>query len=239
MNLSMKNRCCVFSDFLDPQEAQLCQSLLLDYPDLEISSNGGFPGAERVLVAIFPKYIQFDHRDLPITAIRITRKAANIMGELFEHRSILGSLMALGIKREKIGDIIIFGAVADVVLCKETGEYITLFLEKIGTSRVECNEISLKELMTPQEKFFMIKDTVSSLRLDALLALCMKKSRNAVCEYIKSGKVKVNHCETLDISKNLKENDLISIKGFGRVLFESIEGTTKKGKLTIRLKKYL
>ena len=61
-------------------------------------------------------------------------------------------------------------------------------------------------------------------------------SRSDVNKIIKAGHVKVNFKLEDKTSITLEEKDLISVKKYGRIYFDEILSTTKKGKYLISIK---
>ena len=60
-------------------------------------------------------------------------------------------------------------------------------------------------------------------------------SRQKSASLIQGGKVKVNWSEKDQISLELQELDLLSIRGLGRVKLLMIEGRTKKDKIRLQI----
>jgi len=95
------------------------------------------------------------------------------------------------------------------------------------------------EMEKIDQKFKEIKGTVASLRLDSVASLGFGISRNKAADFIKAGRVSVNHEVTLSLTKKVNEGDTILIVGKGRVVLEKVGGTTKKGRTSLELKKYI
>ncbi|HHV71507.1 MAG TPA: RNA-binding protein, partial [Clostridia bacterium] len=58
-------------------------------------------------------------------------------------------------------------------------------------------------------------------------------------EQIKGEKVKVNWKTVINPSFQLKEGDVLSVRGRGRVVLEAVLGETKKGRKSVLLKRYV
>lgn len=78
--------------------------------------------------------------------------------------------------------------------------------------------------------------TISSNRLDGVIAEAYHFSRAKASELIKRDLVKVNFCVEEKGSLLLKEGDLISVRRKGRFIYDGSIGETKKGRLRIRLR---
>ena len=159
-----------------------------------------------------------------------------IDSETVSHRDVLGSLMNLGIKRCKIGDIIINDKVYFEVK-KEITPYILSNLSKIKNRNVNP-EIYIGELEKTYN-FEEISLTVSSLRADCIIGSIAKLSRENAKNFITAGKVSVNSLIFDNPSKQLNEGDIISVRGSGKYVFSEVSGTTKKERLKIIIKKYI
>jgi len=155
------------------------------------------------------------------------------------HRDYLGSLIGLGIKREKIGDILIKDEHCLVIVENDVADYIKYNLEKVGNIKVELDYVGLDSLQAREQKVKEIRTTVASLRLDSVASAGFGMSRSKVQEYIRAEKVNLNWETTTSLKKSVKEGDLISIRGKGRVLVQEIGGTTKKDRISVYLKKFI
>lgn len=66
----------------------------------------------------------------------------------------------------------------------------------------------------------------------------MNISRRESALLINAGKVEVNHKEAVSVSAAVKENDLISVRGHGRIILEKFGNTTGSGRIHVLFKKY-
>ena len=226
----------VYSDFLSPYEATIAKRILDKVSDVFYTFTGGYEGAERVIVAISTDFIDQDIvlNSSPLSFLRITPS----MEKPLSHRDYLGSLMGLGIKREKIGDILVCQSHADVFLIDKITEYILYNLDKIGSVKVSCELLNLYEYTAPQKKEKAITTTVASLRADSIAASGFGVSRTKVLEYFKAQRVNVNWEIVQNPSKQLSEGDTMSIRGKGRIVLEKVAGTTKKDRISIVIKRF-
>lgn len=222
--------------FLDPREQFILSSIVGKDSEVVLAFFGGSDGVERKRAFLYPDYYSPEETDYQIALyeIRYPKKFLTL-----EHRQILGTLMSLGIKREKFGDILITSEHVQFIAAKEIDSYLAVNLEKIGNSSVTIEQIPLTSILVPKEQWQEEIHTVSSLRLDAVLSTGLKQSRQKVQTLIKSGKVKVNFKVTENVSAECRESDVLSVRGFGRVKIISIDGKTKKDKyrLTLGIKK--
>ena len=218
------------SRFLTPAEAQSVAAYF-KYRQVGISFDGGFESAERTRAVFFnPDWGECDHTEL-FTALRIEHRPQDAPG----HRDILGAIMALGIERDTVGDIVCADGYATLVCLPEMGDYIVKNLSKAGRVGINVTEISLYELPVTQEELKEKTDTVASLRLDAVMCAAFGLSRTKASELIASGRVSLDHQQCLQPSKDLREGALLSIRGMGRARLLEVGGTSRKGRIFVRL----
>lgn len=196
---------------------------------------GGYDEAERTLMLSVPEYIPEEEAKNEVAALCVTARNLNEMS----HRDFLGSLMGLGIKREMVGDILVFEDRCVIFVRSEIKDYVLSNLEKIGRHGIKISLCSIEELSIPQKKTEEISGTVANLRLDCVLSLALKTSRSRGAEIIALGGVSVNWEETENVSKALSEGDIISVKGYGRFKLSRIGNLTRKGRYGIVVEKYI
>lgn len=218
------------TDFLDPYERRLSQSILNRFMDIEYEEVGGLEEAERKIIVIHPPYIPIEGTDY-IAALSIESKDEDL-----SHRDFLGGILNLGINRSKVGDILIHEGSAQAMVKRKVADYILTNLTRIGKQKVTVSEIPLTSLKEAQVEYSIKRTTLSSLRLDVLISGALNLSRSDSQRLVTTGRVKVNWEPIDKISKDVKEGDIISVKGFGRFILSSIEGTSKKGRIKAELK---
>lgn len=215
------------TDFLDPYEVSLAISILNRFDEISYTISGGYKEAERSIIYIYPEYLfQNETEDLSLLGISINNS--------IEHKDILGSLIGLGIDRRKIGDIIINNGNYSIFVKREISDFIEFNLNKIGKNNVKL--FKTNNLDVPKEEFNEYTYILSSLRLDTLISSLLKISRSNAQKIIEQGRVKVNFKKEDKPSILLKESDLISVRKFGRFIFENIEGLSKKNKYIVKIK---
>ena len=224
------------TDFLDLRQQRVTKELLEVRKSINYKFFGGYDNAERNIV-IFSNSIEFikqDEINSLLSIIRITLPN-NLKGE-YEHRIYLGGLMKLGIKREKIGDIIVRDDGADIIVKKELAEYIKTNLK--GLTRFQKSKIeieNIEDLIYIEQEKQVIKINIPSMRLDCIVGELAKCSRNEANKILEAERVFVNFKEEIRPSKNLEEGDYITIRGKGRFRISKILGTTKKGRNSLEI----
>ena len=225
-----KYRTAKFSGFLDCREQELlknngiCGTLF-----------GGYEGAERRILGVFPDWEEPKYSLYPIDLIKFTPKCENNLS----HRQYLGTILSLGIERDRIGDILTEQVAAYVFISSDISEFAVRNIKKVAGCGVSAELADLETVHLPEKKFEIISCIVASMRLDAVLSGILNKSRNDAKSLIISGRVLVNHFEILKTDFCLKEGDLLSIRGFGRAEISEIGAKTRSDKIHISYKKYI
>lgn len=240
--IAEKTRAVTWTDFLDPYQIKLVEralgSISDSINDIEFRFDGGYNGAERMIAIFEPAHLSNlsgQSAQTPLSLINIKPKRENNI----THRDYLGSLMGLGIKREKIGDIIVEDESCNVIVLKEIADYILYNLSKVGNTGVIVSKGEIGDLQVPEPKTKEIKCTVPSLRLDCIISSGFGISRSKVIPLVKAGRVYVNWEPEDKLSAQVKEGDMISVKGKGRIVLEEIGNKTKKDRISILIKRFV
>ncbi|MFE8698998.1 RNA-binding protein [Cytobacillus sp. FJAT-54145] len=218
------------TDFLDPREQQIVKTIIGTQADVKVEMFGGMPGAERQRALIYPEYHQVDLEDYEICLFEVDYPSKFVT---LEHPQVLGSLMSLGLKRGKFGDILLEQDRVQFFAAKEVSDYIMLQLDSIGRASISLREMPLSDVINVYIQWNETSTTVSSLRLDTVLSAIHNISRQKSQLYINQGLVKVNWTTIENNAFECGEGDILSARGFGRAKIISIEGRTKKDKLRI------
>lgn len=217
-----------FTEFLNLDE----QSILIS-TYLPCTKFGGYHLAERI-IAGFGENIQ--ENDFPIVCLKISPVNKKFSDKL-THRDYLGAIMNLGIKRELLGDIIVSESNAYLFCLSQISEYIADNLRRIRHTTIKTELVdTLPEDAVSQPEGCEI--VVSSLRIDVLVSAVYKLSRNEASKLFSSGKIFVNSKLTENASYTVKDDDIISVRGFGRFTFLQQLRKTKKDRIVIEILKY-
>ena len=221
------------TDFLDPRERFIVSSIIGQVNDLQVKTFGGFQEAERQRIFICPSYFEPSLDDFQITFFSINYPSKFVQ---LKHPDVLGALLSLGIERSKFGDIRIEGNTIQFAAVGEVQDYILANLNSIGKAKVKLEYVkSTDQLITVTEEWFDNTYTVSSMRLDVIIATVVNISRQKSQSLIKAGKVKVNWTIREDTSFEVQEGDVISARGHGRIKVMMTEGRTKKDKIRLQV----
>ncbi len=215
------------TDFLDPREQQIVKTIIGSHSEVKWKLFGGNNGAERQRTLIYPEYLEPDTEDFQISLFELVYAKKFIS---IEHRQVLGSLMSLGLKRGKFGDILLKGDQVQFYAAAEIADYVRMNLESIGRAGISLKEISLLDAIQPEEVWKELSVTVSSLRLDTMISALYNISRQKSQLYVQQGAVKVNWTKIENPAFECGEGDIISVRGLGRSKIATIEGKTKKEK---------
>jgi RNA-binding protein YlmH len=227
-----------FCGFFSPEEQEAARVLLSKLPRQQSLFFGGYEGAQRQICAFLPDWM--DEEDwqrgehFPICALE---GQVPPMASL-NHRDYLGSLMALGISREKFGDILPLERGFQLIMLKELLPVLESQWEKVGRYPVRLAPIALEALCPQEPKLRTLRDTVASLRLDAVLAAGFQTSRSRAADLVGEGRVQRNHrpCERAD--QQVEPGDVLSCRGLGKFILKKAEGKSKKGRIIIELDRY-
>lgn len=204
---------------------------------------GGYENASRKLGILYPEkmailfknnYFKFD-TVFSVFRISLIKEDWN----KYNHGIYLGGILKLGLLRSKIGDIITYESGADIIVKKESEKFLFANLKTLNRfSNAQINLINLEDLKLVKQSFEEFKIVTSSLRLDNIVADLVKTSRNKANEFLEQGKVFVNYENEMKQTKQIKINDVISIRGKGKFIIADVVGNTKKGNFVIIIKKY-
>lgn len=190
--------------------------------------------SEKKLIAFTPKNYPREYISFPVKFFKIVKKSKFIS---LEHKHYLGTILSLGIKREILGDLIVKNEICYGIIIDNMFEFLKNNLIKINSSPVEVIEI--EEIEVPISEFEEINITVSSARLDVIVAELANLSRTLAVEHVDLGYVQVNY--EIEREKDFKLNvgDIIIIKKVGKFIFYEDKGLSKKNKMKLLIKKYI
>lgn len=235
-NACMKNYDTRFTDFMNPYEIKNAAAILNSFTDLKYSIDGGYDNAERSIISIYPDYVQSEDVEVGIKYLEIS---GNFKFKSISHKDYLGAILNLGIKREKVGDIIIHDDFCQVIVDKDICDFIAINLEKVSRNTVKISEISRDAIVLSEPKFNEKGMTIQSDRLDCVISAVYNLSRQDSLKYIGANKVFVNYENITSKSKPIQSGDLISVRGKGRAIIEELGDITKKGRLKLKAKLFV
>ena len=159
--------------------------------------------------------------------------------ERVSHRDLLGALMALGIKRETLGDICFFRGDAYVFCENVTADYICEELRKAGRDTVSAEKCTLPENFEIIHQFEEISTTVASPRLDGVVRALCSISREDAAALVEGGSVELNYFTECECDEKVSGGDIISVRGYGKYVIDSADDVTRKGRIRLGARKYI
>ena len=227
------------TDFLDPAEQFTLKSIVSKNADVNYKFFGGYESAERKFLVVEPKDIEWSGLEQTANSnariIRITLPK-DLWGT-FEHKTYLGALMKLGLERRKIGDIIVKGNGADIIILKEIESFLLKELSNLTRfqkSEIVSLPITELEYVAPEKKTFNIN--VPSMRLDAIVGELARCSRSDASRLLLEERVFVDFKVEMRGTREIKLGQFITIRGKGRFKILDIN-TTRKGRYAIEVEK--
>ena len=236
INAGMRKNIPANTAFLTLREIDMCRYLFGNQEGL--FPFGGFEEAERQMLVYLPEYLDMDalfEEDSPLVCLRATF----FDGDTPSHRDFLGALMGAGIARETIGDICVGKGQCDFFVTAEIAPYILQNFTGAGRTKVHLERIPLSEVSVPEPETKEIRDTVASIRLDSIISSGFRIGRSAAAQYVSAGKAAIDGlpCEKPD--KAVEEGAKISVRGLGKIKLKSINGQTKKGRISVVIDRYI
>ncbi|MGL4913753.1 MAG: RNA-binding protein [Romboutsia sp.] len=232
-NSCLKNYDVKQTDFFNPYEIKNVISILNSDSDIKYTVDGGYENAERSSVFIYPYYMEYEEIE---NNLRFIQVEGNFKFKSVSHKDYLGAVMNLGIKREKIGDIIIHDNFCQIIVSSDICDFIIMNLSKVSRNNVKAFEILKTDIVESTQYYKDISFTVSSDRLDCIISGIYNISRQESMKYINGEKVHIDYEKIITPSKEVKSESLISIRGKGRAKVVQVGNLTKKGRIKIEAK---
>ena len=201
------------TDFLSPaQQAQAADLLhAAGIPETAYIRWGGYDGAERAVLLFLPDWMD---------------------------PSDAGTYSPIRCLREKIGDILVGPDSADVLVLDTVAEFLAQSWESAGRVKLRVAEIDPGCVHIPEIRREERRDTVSSLRLDAVLSAMLHVSRGTAAELIEAGRVEINHLPVEKPHAPVYEQDVFTVRGKGRFRLTALPGKSKKDRSIIEFFQY-
>lgn len=222
-----------FLGFLDETESAFCEDFLSRSREARFLLWGGYEGAERKFLGLFPDYLEADPEEFPLLPLTFRFREEDSLS----HRDFLGSFMALGIERSTVGDILVGKGRCVAFIRREMEGYFLQNLKKIGRVGVQVTSGAEDPLPILRE-FIDRSGVVASPRLDCLVAFLCGTSREKAAGLITAGMVMKNHREILSVSEHVKDGDTISVRKHGKFLIDQLGPFTAKGRLAVHCRKF-
>jgi len=228
-NISFEYETAIFTqEFLTPNMWNFFYKNLSSV--LKIECYGVFEESERRIISFTNLY----RVPYPISVLKVTN---NSKFKTLEHKDYLGAVLSIGIKRNRIGDLIIKNNECYLAVCEELEIFICENLKSIGKN--PCSVEKVENLNSvPKAAFDEAVINVASLRLDAVVAEISNCSRANAVKLIDSGKVLLDYSDEVNKSTEVKPGSRLTVRGKGKYIISEVIGKTKSDKLKITIKKY-
>lgn len=231
-----------YTDFLDMYQISLVQNFLRKLTFTSYKLYGGYENAERRILIIYPE--KYDEKMLEKNYSKMLKVINITLPEeekgKYSHRNYLGGIVKLGLKREKVGDILVSEKGANILVVED---FANILMTQLPTlTRFENSKIEIKDIQNleiPEIKIEEVKIIVPSLRLDNIVSDLAKTSRSKASQIIAQERVFVNGQNETKISKQIKLNDIITIRGKGRFIIKEFAGNTRSGRTIVVIEKYV
>ena len=199
---------------------------------VDVSSYGVFNESERKIMA----FSQGEVWNFPVSLIKMQNKSEF---SKLTHKDYLGSILALGIRREKLGDLICEDCSAYVAIYEELADYIMYNLKSVGNSPCSVEIVDIYNSHLPQYNFKEENIISTSFRLDSIVSSITGLSRSKALDIIREGKVMKDYMVESEKNEIVHENSILTIRGYGKYKIVSQVGTTGSGRIKILLKKFM
>lgn len=221
----------VYSPFLSPPEAEAAERAAAK-AGVDVALFGGYEGSERQM-ACFGQGHAHHGQAYPIVSLLLRWPHQSPPA----HRDILGAVMGLGLDRHCIGDVLLLETEAYLFVEEGIAAHVEAGLAQAGRAHLQVERLHrLPSLSAPQG--VLHRDTVSSLRLDAVVASGLSLSRTRAAALIATGLVKLRHTQQRQGDARVDLGDMISIRGYGRLRLAQVGQETRKGRLPIVVERF-
>lgn len=238
------NSMITFTNFLSVDERSILKPMeKVNNKYVDTFYFGGSADAERTVAVFVPRFYEIDDiaayfldnpDESPLVLIEVTKDRFTEM----THRDYLGSLMALGLKRETLGDIIVSDKGAYIISLKSIAGYICDNLKRTGRGSVNCKVVDFSNLPSGEDSGKEMFCSVASLRLDCVVAAAFSVSRSSAVESITKGLVFVDSVQIMKTDFLLSESSKIVLRGKGKAVIMAESGKSKKGRIRLIIKRY-
>lgn len=231
-----------YTDFLDMYQVALVKTFLNKIQEKNYILFGGYENAERNIAIFYPEKYTIEMIEKNYNKILKCIKIELSKEEIgkYSHRNYLGGIIKLGMKREKVGDILVSDTGADIIVKEETANILANELQKLNrfeNCKIDVEEIN--KIKKPEIKVEEIDIIVPSLRLDNIVSDLAKTSRNKAVQILQQERVFINGQNETKPSKSVKLGDIITIRGKGRFIIKEFKGSTRSGRTVLRIEKYV
>lgn len=226
-----------FTGFLDMAQTALLYRSEKKLGQIPFVLYGGTKDCERQMARFGSKELFGYDMPFPITCIHVMPLIKKFADD-FTHRDFLGAIMNLGIERDTIGDIVMLERECCFFCNENMAPYIIQQLQKVKHTHVKC-EVWKEIPITGWKTLEQGAEIVSSERMDGIIAKIYKISRKESLELFQEKKIFVNGRLCENNAYILKKSEIVSVRGFGKFIYDGVIYQTKKDKFRVAYQKYV
>ncbi|MEG0364519.1 MAG: YlmH/Sll1252 family protein [Erysipelotrichales bacterium] len=234
INYSLQFNSFKFIYFVDAMQQQVIEDTINHFEGVKVSFQSQIINSEKKYALIYCDF--YDANQLQgsiLYTLNYNSKFNHV-----SHRDVLGSLMNLGIDRNLVGDIFVDDKKIYFEIADSLEKYIEENLDKIKKVNVKLKKVDYT--VERIQEYTEYSGIVKSFRIDGIVSAITKKSRSEVKDMILGNNIKVNQIEVQNFALECKDNDILSIKGYGRFrLVLKNNNKTKKGNIHFTFLKYI
>ncbi len=221
--------------FLTPAEQAELREFCARERDIIAVFHGGGEENDRRAAFFLPSWMEPEDLDISgaVSALEI-RAAFGTPG----HRDYLGAILALGIRRECLGDIRVRGETAYLFCLSSIADYVCANLESVGRCGVKVKRIDLSGVPPLERQYREVRFTVKSPRLDSVLAGAFGLSRGKAAAAVAQGLVSVNYAPCEKPDRAVAAGDVLSVRGMGKATVGESGGRTRKDRQFITVERW-
>lgn len=236
-NKSYQANIYTYTNFLSISELSVYNTMKDKISFVHSESYGGNPSCERQVIQFGDEETLGYKGEYPISLLLIEPLTPKF-AEKLDHRDYLGALMNLGIQRELIGDIIVDDKNAYVYCIDHISDYIIDNLSTVRHTHVRVNVCDSSVIDSFTRELTDIEVIAASPRIDAVVSSIARISRSQCQELFTSKKIFLNGICMENKSYQLKEGDILVIRGIGKFIYNGSGNETRKGRVYVKLQKY-
>ena len=207
--------------FLDPSEARQVKSKLKKDMYKEYKP---YVDSEKVIL----------YREIP-NILLYEIKCKNKL----KHQDIMGALLNLNLDKSLFGDILIIDDKYYFYVFEYVYKEIENNFNKISRYNITIERCDLKLLENYTRNYEEIEVIVSSLRIDTVISRLLNINRNKIKGLIKDKSIMLNYELLKNNSYIVKEDDIFSIRRYGKYKYINIIKNTKSNHYIIKVLKYI
>ena len=226
----------IYTDFLGMAELGIYHAMGRELAFVPSEAFGGTDVCERCMVRFGSEDFCGYPEDYPIRLLKVEAVQEKFADNL-THRDFLGSVLGVGLEREKVGDIFLRDNAGYLFVHADVSDFIRENLIFVKHTKVRVTELSeVPEELAPKLREETL--VVSGNRIDSILARLYHLSREEARRLVQGEQIFVNGKTVTQVSKALKEGDVVSVRHHGRFRFVGEGGRTKKDRLNVKVEVY-